>query len=111
MKKPICVVLSALLLCAMTLGLAGCGRLPEAAEERISPVIGSDPSGAEGISPERAEEIAREQCKVNYDSIRTEFDDTGKEWSVEFWRGNEILPAQTVQIDTEGNITAIIYSE
>ena len=99
------------LILACLLWPAGCGRLPEAAEERISPVIGSDPSGAEGISPERAEEIAREQCKVNYDSIRTEFDDTGKEWSVEFWRGNEILPAQTVHLDTEGNVTAIIYSE
>ena len=88
-----------------------CGRLPDAAEEKISPLIGSDSSGVEGISPERAEEIAREQCKVNHDSIRTEFDDTGKGWSVEFWRGNEILPAQTVHIDAEGNVTAIIYSE
>ena len=36
------------LILACLLWPAGCGRLPEAAEERISPVIGSDPSGAEG---------------------------------------------------------------
>ena len=70
-----------------------------------------EPLEIEGISQEEAEEIALEQCKVNYDYIRTEFNHTEKRWSVEFWETTAKVPAQTILVDTEGNVTGIRYAE
>jgi len=62
----------------------------------------------EGISQTKAEEIALEQCNVNYDYIKTEFNPTEKQWSVEFWNADRKIPTQTILIDTEGKITNVI---
>ena len=44
-----------------------------------------EPLDIEGISQTKAEEIALEQCNVNYDYIKTEFNHSENLWSVEFW--------------------------
>ena len=123
MKKLIALVLA--LICV--LGLVGCvdnqqnisGQdenqliYGEPQEPSDTDIINGDgePLEIEGISQEEAEEIALEQCKVNYDYIRTEFNHTEKRWSVEFWETTAKVPAQTILVDTEGNVTGIRYAE
>ena len=64
------------------------------------------------ITQEKAEEIALAQCKVNFDYIKTEFDEDLKHWRVEFWEKTaKYVPAQWIYVDTEGNITSIMYAE
>lgn len=71
-----------------------------------------EPLEIEGISQEKAEEIALEQCKVNYDYIKTEFNSTEKRWYVEFWENMaKDVATQTVLIDTEGNVLGSLYAE
>ena len=70
-----------------------------------------EPLEIEGISQEKAEEIALEQCKVNYDYIKTEFNHSEKKWSVEFWENIGKIPTQTIIVDNEGNVLAIRYAE
>jgi len=70
------------------------------------------PLDNEGISKEKAEEIAIEQCKVNYDYIKTAFEASEERWVVEFWENlAKDVPTQTILIDTEGNVLAISYAE
>ena len=71
-----------------------------------------EPLEIEGISQEKAEEIALEQCKVNYDYIKTEFNSTEKRWYVELWENMaKDVATQTVLIDTEGNVLGSLYAE
>ena len=71
-----------------------------------------EPLDIEGISQAKAEEIALEQCKVNYDYIKTEFNSTEKRWYVEFWENMaKDVATQTVLIDTEGNVLGSLYAE
>ena len=123
MKKLIALVL--VMVCG--LGLVGCVDnqqnisdqddnhliYGEPQEPSDTDIINGDgePLEIEGISQEEAEEIALEQCKVNYDYIRTEFNHTEKRWSVEFWETTAKVPAQTILVDTEGNVTGIQYAE
>ena len=65
----------------------------------------------EGISQEEVEAIALEQCKVNYDYTTKSFNNDEQRWSVEFWEFTGKVPAQTVLIDTEGNVIGIRYAE
>lgn len=65
----------------------------------------------EGISQEEVEAIALEQCNVNYDYTTKSFNNDEQRWSVEFWEFTGKVPAQTVLIDTEGNVIEIRYAE
>lgn len=67
-----------------------------------------EPLDIEGISQTKAEEIALEQCNVNYDYIKTEFNHSENLWSVEFWNTDRKIPTQTILIDTEGKIRNVI---
>ena len=122
MKKLIALVLAL----ACVLGLVGCGQQQSFSEEDKDKLIYGEPQepsdadivngegeplDIESISQAEAEEIALEQCKVNYDYIRTEFDHTEKRWSVEFWENTAKVPAQTILVDTEGNVTGLWYAE
>ena len=118
MKRLIGLILS--LVCI--LGLAACtqqqnteengkGELYDFSENKDNS-SGEEPSNADFISQERAEEIALTQCKVNYDYIKTEFDDDLKQWRIEFWEKTaKYVPAQRIYVDRKGNITNIVYAE
>ena len=123
MKKLIALVLA--LVCMLS--LVGCNQQQSLSEENKDKIIYGEPqepsdtdiiNGAgepleiEGISQEKAEEIALEQCKVNYDYIKTEFNSTEKRWYVEFWENMaKDVATQTVLIDTEGNVLGSLYAE
>ena len=122
MKKYIALVLAVV----CVLGLVGCGQQQSFSEENKDKLIYGEPQEPsdtdiingegepleiEDLSQEKVEEIALEQCKVNYDYIKTEFNHTEKRWSVEFWENTAKVPAQTILVDTEGNVTAIWYAE
>ena len=123
MKKLIALVLA--LVCV--LGLVGCADKQQNISEKDKnqlvygePQEPSDndivysegePLDIEGISQEEVEEIALEQCKVNYDYIKTEFNHSEKIWSVEFWENIEKTPTQTILIDTAGNVVTPRYAE
>ena len=122
MKKYIALVLAVV----CVLGLVGCGQQQSFSEENKDKLIYGEPQEPsdtdiingegepleiEGLPQEKVGEIALEQCKVNYDYIKTEFNHTEKRWSVEFWENTAKVPAQTILVDTEGNVTAIWYAE
>lgn len=89
-------------------------KIIEPQEPSDNDIIQSDgePLDIEGISQAKAEEIALEQCKVNYDYIKTEFNSTEKRWYVEFWENMaKDVATQTVLIDTEGNVLGSLYAE
>lgn len=65
----------------------------------------------EPISQTEAEEIAASECRVNYDDIKTEFDAAQNAWEIEFWEDDAVIAAQTIVIDTVGNIINSRYAE
>ena len=65
----------------------------------------------DSIAQSEVEAIAIAQCKVNYDYIGADFDDAEKVWKVGFWENDAVVAAQTVTIDTAGNILNILYAE
>ena len=123
MKKWIALVLA--LVCMLS--LVGCNQQQSLSEENKDKIIYGEPQEPsdtdiingegepleiEGISQAKAEEIALEQCKVNYDYIKTEFNSTEKRWYVEFWENMaKDVATQTVLIDTEGNVLGSLYAE
>ena len=65
----------------------------------------------DSIAQSEVEAIAIAQCKVNYDYIGVDFDDAEKVWKVGFWENDAVVAAQTVTIDTAGNILNNLYAE
>ncbi len=57
------------------------------------------------------EQIALEHCKHNYDYIETTYDTDNKKWQVEFWENGAKLAAQTVTLDSDGNLLGVWFAE
>jgi len=57
------------------------------------------------------ETIALEYCKHNYDYVETAYDADNKKWQVEFWENGAKLAAQTVTLDSEGNLLGTWFAE
>ncbi len=57
------------------------------------------------------EQIALEHCKHNYDYVETTYDSDNKKWQVGFWENGAKLAAQTVTIDSEGNLLGTWFAE
>ena len=65
----------------------------------------------EAISQTEAQEIALNECKVNYDYIKAEFDTDKNAWNIGFWEDNAQIASQTILIDTTGKVLGIGYAE
>lgn len=65
----------------------------------------------DNIAQSEVKAIAIAQCKVNYDYIGVDFDDAEKVWKVGFWENDAVVAAQTITIDTAGNILNTLYAE
>lgn len=80
--------------------------------EMLNIAISSSPAPDIGtISQSEAENIALSKCKVNYDYIKTDFNEDDSIWSVEFWENIAKVPTQTILIDTEGSVVTVRYAE
>lgn len=103
MKKIIALVFTL----ACLLGMVGCA----VRTNEVSDMGDVSHEELNSIAQSEIEAIAIAQCKVNYDYIGIEFDDAEKVWKVAFWENDAVIAAQTITIDSAGNILSILYAE
>lgn len=60
---------------------------------------------------EEAEALAKNECTISYDTVKTFFDDENKIWKVVFMTESTLGNCQTVYLDTCGITQLIVYGE
>ena len=65
----------------------------------------------ETINQTEAQEIALNECRVNYNYIKAEFNTDKDVWEIGFWENNAAVAAQTIVVDTTGCILSVYYAE
>ena len=63
------------------------------------------------ITQEKAIEIAKEKCTVNYDTTSVDFDADSQVWKVVFCSQNTPGGCQTIYINADGAVCSIEYGE
>ena len=86
-------------------------RKEESATETSELLCGYPKASDFVLTETDVEQIALEHCKHNYDYVETTYDSDNKKWQVGFWENGAKLAAQTVTIDSEGNLLGTWFAE